>query len=259
MTARSPTARQQYILRLLQEQGEILVADLPEPLGVTSMTVWRDLRALEEQGLLRREHGRVLAPGDSSRELTFEAKDPQRMEAKQRIARAAAKAFLRDGDVIVLEGGTTVAALVDELPEQRLSVVTNSLPIGQRLRVRRPSLPVEMLGGWLSPVSGNTTGPNTLREVGRHHFTTCFLSATAWDPVQGPMDPNPLEIEVKRAMAAQADRVVLLLDHAKFGKTSTSVMIHPRRLHAVVTDQTPPPEVCGILKGYGVQIIKLSM
>ena len=255
MISFSPTARQQYILRSLQEQGELRVADLVDPLGVSAMTVWRDVKGLEEQGLLRRGHGRILAVGEASRELRFEVKDPQRMERKQRIARRAAREFVRDGDVIVLEGGTTVAALVDELPDQRLSVCTNSLPIGLRLRERRPALPVRVLGGWLSPVSGNTTGAGTLREVGRQAFSTCFLSATAWDPVKGPMDPNPLEIEVKRAMAARADRVVLLMDHSKFRAVSSSVMIHPRRLHALVTDQPPPAEVCALLHRLGVRLL----
>lgn len=243
MNTFTPTARQQTLLRRLNAEGELRVAELPEALGVTSMTIWRDLKALEEQGLLRRERGRALPPGDLSAELSFERKDPRRAEIKGRIARAAAERFVREGDNLVLEGGTTVAALVDVLPEERVSVTTNSLPIGLRLRERRPKLPARILGGWLSPVSGNSTGPDTLRELSRHRFNTCFLSATAWDRRRGPMDPNPLEIEVKRAMAARADRVVLLLDHEKFSLQSMSVMIHPRRIHALVTDRPPPPDI----------------
>ena len=65
-----------------------------------------------------------------------------------------------------MEGGTTVAALVDALPDQHISVVTNSLPIALRMRARRPVLPVRVLGGWLSAVSGNTTGPEALKMRG---------------------------------------------------------------------------------------------
>jgi DeoR family fructose operon transcriptional repressor len=219
------------------------------------MTVWRDLKLLEEQGLLRRERGRVLSPENHSLESSFELKNPQMSDSKRLIARIAAREFVQEGDVIVLEGGTTVAALVDALPEQRISICTNSLPIGLRLREKRPALPTRVLGGWLSAVSGNTAGPDTLRELASSRFTTCFLSATAWDAEKGPMDPNPMEIEVKRSMAARADKVILLLDHTKFGQRSASVMIHCRRLHAVVTDRPPPPAVLQQLSRHGIKVL----
>ncbi len=250
----SPTARQQTLLRRLHQEGELGVGELSAFFGVTAMTVWRDLKLLEEQGLLRRERGRVLPPGDPAEEWSFERKDPRLAEIKRRIAETAAREFIREGDTIVMEGGTTVAALVEALPEGRISVCTNSLPIGLRLREKRPALPVRVLGGWLSPVSGNTTGPDTLRELGRSRFNTCFLSATAWDSQRGPMDPNPLEIEVKRAMAARADKVVLLLDHSKFDARSSSVMMHPRRIHALVTDAPLPERVGQHLRQLGIHV-----
>lgn len=69
----------------------------------------------------------------------------------------------------------------------------------------------------------------------------------------GPTDPNPLEIEVKRAWAAVSARVVLLSDSRKFGEAA--VMIHPRRLHALVTDATPPPEIVARLAEHGVEVV----
>jgi len=251
----SPSARHQTLLRRLHQEGELRVGELPGVFGVTPMTVWRDLKLLEEQGLLRRERGRVLPPGSPLEEWSFERKDPRLTDIKRRIAETAAREFVREGDTIVMEGGTTVAALVDALPEHRISVCTNSLPIGLRLRDKRPGLPVRMLGGWLSSVSGNSTGPDTLRELGRLRFNICFLSATAWDPQRGPMDPNPLEIEVKRAMAARSDKVVLLLDHSKLGSRSSSVMLHPRRIHALVTESKLPEGLTQFLLREGVEVL----
>lgn len=247
-------ARHQRILSLLRDRGEVRASSLVRELGVTPMTVWRDLKSIGEQGLLRRVRGGAL-PSAGGGEPDFETKATAAGKAKARIAEAAVREFIREGDVIALEGGTTVAALVDALPEHRISVITNSLPVALRIRQRRPSLPVRVVGGWLSAISGNTTGPGALKEARKDRVSACFLSATGWDPAHGPMDPNPLEIEMKRAFAGCAGQVVLLMDSRKFTTTSTSVMIHPRRLLAVVTDAMPPKSVVAQLRNAGVRLV----
>ncbi len=251
----SAAVRHQHILARLHEEGSLRVAGLPEALGVTAMTAWRDLKSLEEQGLIRRVRGAALPAGRTAGEPDYESKANQFPEAKARIAETAVREFVREGDVIAMEGGTTVAALGRALPESKISILTNSLPIALQIRRDRPALPVRVLGGWLSPVSGNTTGPEVLKDIRKDSVSLCFLSATAWDIDKGPMDPNPLEIEIKRALAAASRRVVALIDSHKFGQTSTSVMIHPKRLHAVVTDKMPPAAIKIALRKAGVRIV----
>lgn len=248
-------ARHQRILALLRDRGEIRAASLARDLGVTPMTVWRDLKAIGEQGLLRRVRGGALSLLEGMGEPDFESKAGAAGRAKARIAAAAVREFVREGAVIAMEGGTTVAALVDALPESRISVITNSLPVALRIRQRRSSLPVRVVGGWLSAISGNTTGPGALKEARRERVSVCFLSATGWDPKHGPMDPNPLEIEMKRAFAESAGQVVLLMDSRKFEATSASVMIHPRRLSAVVTDAKPGRAIAMQLRKAGVRLV----
>lgn len=207
------------------------------------MTVWRDLRELEELGLLKRVRGGARITAKTGGEPEFEVKAAAAGEAKQRIAACAVERFVRDSDTVALEGGSTVAALVDHLPATRISILTNSLPIALRIRSKRPELPVKLPGGWLSQVSGNVVGPETLQFIEKQRASICFLSATGFDDELGPTDPNSLEIEVKRAWAAVSARVVLLLDSRKFGVRSAAVMIHPRHLHVVVTDSPPPSEI----------------
>lgn len=247
--------RHQQILAALRDRRFVSAAMLRAQLGVTPMTVWRDLRELEEQGLLRRVRGGAQTAGRAPGEPDFEAKAGASAAAKQRIAACAVARFVREGETLALEGGTTVAALAGYLPERRISVLTNSLPVAMRLRAERPALPVKLPGGWLSQVSGNLVGPDAIQFIARQRAATCFLSATGLDAAQGPTDPNPLEIEVKRALAAISKRVVLLLDASKFGVRSAAVMLHPRRLHAVVTDQAPPKAVAACLARNGVQVI----
>jgi DeoR/GlpR family transcriptional regulator of sugar metabolism len=249
------TVRHQAILTRLRDAGHVRARELHRELGVTPMTVWRDLRTLEEQGLLRRRHGGAERLGRAPGEPDFEAKGTVAAEAKRRIAAAAVAEFVRAGDTLALEGGTTVAALLEFLPDTKISLLTNSLPVALRARAVRPQLPVHVAGGWLSPVSGNVAGPDTLRFLERQSASLCFISATGFDAVRGPLDPNPLEIEAKRALAARARRVVLLLDARKFAVASTAVAIHPRRLHALVTDQPPPRPIARLLRTHGVRLI----
>jgi DeoR family transcriptional regulator, fructose operon transcriptional repressor len=247
------TFRHQRIVTLLRDRGTLSTRELREMLGVTAMTVWRDLRSLEELGLARRIRGGVQAVSPSAGEPDFEAKTITAAAAKQRIAATAAREFVKEGDVVAMEGGTTVATLVEHLPMSRISVITNSLPVALKLRSIRPALPVRLIGGWISSVSGNATGPEAVRTVEKLEASVCFISATGLDGDVGPTDPNPLEIEVKRSLAAIAQRTVLLVDSRKFGARSAAVTLHPRRLHALVTDHTPPLPIQDLLQRNGVR------
>lgn len=247
-------ARQQHILRLLGRSGSVRASELARELRVTAMTLWRDLEGLAEQGLLRRVHGGAVAAGADPLEADFESKAAAAARAKERIARFAVRHFVRAGDVIALEGGTTVAAVAEALPDEGVSIVTNSLPVALRIRAMRPRLAVSLPSGWLSAVSGNLCGPETVRNLRQSRATVCFISCSGYDLHRGPLDPNPLEIEAKRAMASASSRVILLLDHGKFHTLSRSVAIHPGRLHAVVTDKPPPAAAADKLRRLGVPV-----
>jgi DeoR/GlpR family transcriptional regulator of sugar metabolism len=251
----SSVARHQEILKRLRDGGHVSARALQRDFEVTPMTVWRDLRGLEEQGLLRRVRGGAMSSGGAQTEPDFEAKTVTAQSAKDRIAALAVATFVRDGDTVALEGGTTVASLVPYLPHSRVSVVTNSLPVALRLRRDRPALPVSLPGGWMSPVSGNLCGPEAVRRMAQWSASVCFISATGFDIQRGPTDPNPLEIEAKRALTQGARQVVLLLDASKFGCTSACVTLHPRHVHALVTDVAPPPDIADWLTGHGVRIL----
>lgn len=247
--------RHQRILSLVRDQGVVSTAGLQHDLGVTAMTVWRDLKILQELGLLRRTRGGAHRVERALGEPDFEAKNAAAHAAKQRIAALAAREFVREGDTIALEGGTTVAALVDHLPQKRVSILTNSLPVALRVRAIRPELPVEVAGGWLSQVSGNTTGPEALRAMEKWQASICFLSATSFEAEVGPSDPNPFEIEARRMLASCARRVVMLLDSSKFGTRSAAVTLHPRRLDALVSDARPPRAIRELLRQHQVRFL----
>jgi DeoR/GlpR family transcriptional regulator of sugar metabolism len=239
----------------LRDTGFIRTTEMCAEFAVTPMTLWRDLKYLEEQGLLLRIRGGATSRQNVAGEMNYESKEIRAHEAKKIIAHLAVEAFVREGDTLALEGGTTVAALVNELPESRVSILTNSLPVAQHVRKVRPGLAVQIAGGWLSPVSGNSTGPLALHMMEAWKPSVFFLSATAFDADWGPSDPNPMEIEVKRHLAAKAQKVVLLADEGKFGKRSHAVTLHPRHLSAIVTNTRPPADIMDLAARHNIRLV----
>lgn len=219
------------------------------------MTIWRDLENLESTGQLRRVRGGAVAVSSAQGEPFFEEKDRAHGEVKSRIAALAVASFVHPGQTLALEGGTTVASIIKHLPEERLTILTNSLPVALKTRHLRPLLPVHVMGGWLSPVSGNVTGPEALRAIAKCKVDICFLSASGFDEERGASDPNPLEIEVKRAWAASAQKTVLLLHSDKFQSRAAHATLHPRRLHAVVTEKKPSAKYAHMLARNGVRLL----
>lgn len=247
--------RHRYILEQLARDGTVSVAALRPALPVTGMTLWRDLAALESQGRLRRVRGGAVRPGVTV-EPAFDQKKQRAFARKRRIAERAAAGFAASGDALFLEGGTTVAQLLPFLAAPQLVVLTNSLQILARAQSHHRQLALQCSGGVLSPVSGNFIGPDAIAFFQRKRARTFFLSATGLDPETGRLtDPNPLEIEVKRAMAASADRAVLLLDSTKLGLSSLETVLPLDRIAAIVIDDGASPAIRRKLGGFGPRIV----
>jgi DeoR/GlpR family transcriptional regulator of sugar metabolism len=246
--------RHRLLLRRLEESGSLRVAGLDRELDVNVMTVWRDLRLLEQRGLLKRVHGGAIR-ADRSAEPEFRLKQQRALTEKRLIAAAAARKYVRPGDVVILEGGTTVAELLNHLPPRDLTLMTNSLPILARAHALGRGWQIHGSGGTLSPVSGNFVGPEAVGFFQKNYATTFFMSATGLDPENGLLtDPNPVEIEVKRAMAQAARRVVLLLDSSKIGVRSVQSVLPLAEIDVLVCDARPDPKAVRSLRAAGLEI-----
>jgi len=227
--------RHRRILRILEKEVWASVGRLRSELEVNAMTLWRDLKHLQEQGLLKRIRGGAQAI-EIDQELDFGSKLVSRREAKQRIACYAAREFVEGGDTIALEGGTTVAAMTAYLAGKQLKLVTNSLPVLHSARLLSPQISLYSCGGLLREESGTFVGREPLSFFARQSIGTFFMSATGIDEHARITDPNPQEIEVKRSMAASAKRIVLLLDSSKFGERSLQEVIALRKVHSIVCE-----------------------
>ncbi len=231
--------RHRRILRLLKEHGEIRCADLETTLKVTSMTVWRDLKLMEERGLLRRVRGGAMANMVAD-ELDYTVKSDQARVAKQRIARYVAANCIEEGDILILDGGTTIASLKDQVLPAGLTILTNSLPVAQALLPHSSRPTVYVSGGLLRPESGTMVGREAVTFFSRRRAVKFLLTATAVDVEAGITDPNPQEIEVKQAMALRADEIILLSDASKFGQVSHMQTLPWRRIDRLVTNRKHP-------------------
>ena len=166
--------RRQRILELVGRQGFVSLEDLARTINVSQSTIRRDLDYWDQQGLLRRTHGGAYCLADVSTLPALEERSTSQMEEKRVIARTAA-ARIRDGDAILLDGGTTTLEVARLLVGRSLQIVTNSLPIANLFASSRET-DLVMLGGFIYPKTGVALGPLTVRMMEDIHVHQTILS-----------------------------------------------------------------------------------
>ncbi len=230
--------RRTTILDLVEEAGAAKVADLVERLGVSDMTIRRDIERLAQHGLVERVHGGALAVGRrSSEEPGFTAKSRLQTRQKVAIARAAA-AHVQPGASIGISAGTTTFELardVRDIPD--LTVVTNSVPVAQLLHESgTPGQTVVLVGGVRTP-SDALVGPVAVTALRTLHVDRLFLGAHGVDLRAGLTTPNLVEAETNRALIGTTRRVCLLADSTKLGIIGLSTFGQLSEIDLFVTDR----------------------
>ncbi|NBD37517.1 MAG: DeoR family transcriptional regulator [Verrucomicrobia bacterium] len=247
-----PADRHRRILEYLEADGVVHSRDLERALGVTAMTVWRDLRLLEEQGLLKRMRGGAMSLRGEG-EAAFSEKEVRARPHKRRIAAFAVAHLMEPGDILMLDGGTTVAALAEQTLPEKLTILTHSLMVASAMQHNKARPTVYLSGGLLRPESGTLVGREAMSFFGRRHAPKLFMSATGLDAVAGVTDPNPQEIEVKQAMVARAETILLLADASKVGVVSLMQTLPWRRIHRLITTASPDDSLFRTLRKQGVK------
>jgi DeoR/GlpR family transcriptional regulator of sugar metabolism len=247
--------RRAVILDRLRTHGRVLAADLTAQLDVSSDTIRRDLRDLDEAGLLRRVHGGALPRyGDAA---PFEARARRAPEAKVSIARRAAEC-VRDGQLVVLDGGTTtleVARALSANPRLRARVVTTSPPIAVAL-ADHPGLEVTVVGGTLRPNSLVTVGADAVEAFRVIRADVVFLGVCGLHPEIGVTTSDLEERHVKAAMIDGAAEVVALADHDKLG-TAMSVVVAPlSAVTRLVTDAEADDDALAPYRALGIEVLR---
>jgi DeoR/GlpR family transcriptional regulator of sugar metabolism len=245
--------RRSLILERLGAQGRVLAADLAVELAVSGDTIRRDLRELDEAGLLRRVHGGALPRhGDGSPFATRARRAP---EAKASIARRAA-ACVRDGQLVVLDGGTTTLELARALRNDlSANVITTSPPIALAL-ADHPGLEVTVVGGTLRPHSLVTVGASAVEALRLVRADIVFLGVCGLHPEIGVTTDDLEERHVKAAMIEGAAEVVALADHDKLGTAMPVVVAPMTAVTQLVTDAEIDDRALVPYRALGIEVLE---
>jgi DeoR/GlpR family transcriptional regulator of sugar metabolism len=252
--------RQTFILERVREQGGVRVADLVRALGVSDMTVRRDLELLHERGLLEKVHGGAASiEGSSKFEPGFTIKSGMMESEKNSIAEAAAE-LVEPGTAIAISAGTTTFALARLLVDiPGLTVVTNSVPVADALyRDRRSDQTVILSGGVRTP-SDALVGPFAVEVIRSLHVDTVFMGVHGMDPRSGFTTPNILEAETNRALIDAGRRLVLMADHTKWGIIGISSIGRLDEADILITDSGLDPADVAQLAGSVQRLILVDV
>jgi DeoR/GlpR family transcriptional regulator of sugar metabolism len=241
--------RQVRILSELRRSGAVRVSDLTELLGVSDMTIRRDLEHLAASGIARKVHGGAVLAGQAAHEPGFAVKSQLRQSAKHAIA-AHAATLIQPGAAIALSAGTTTWAMTPMLVSiPGLTVVTNSTTVADAIATLDPTNQVSVIltGGVRTP-SAALVGPVADRTIATMHVDQLFLGVHGMDEVVGFTTPNLAEAATDRALIAGAREVIVLADSSKWGVVGLADIAALSAAHTVITDSELTPAASRALR-----------
>jgi DeoR family transcriptional regulator, fructose operon transcriptional repressor len=243
--------RKQRILGAIQRDRSVRVDELGRVLRASPASIRRDLAELERAGLLRRTHGGAIGANVTALEPSLAQKEDQYQAEKLAIARVAAS-FVRDGDTICLDSGSTTRQLARELRHRRITVVTNALNIAWELAASECE--VVLTGGHLRRGILSQVGPIAEQALKGLHVDKLFLAANGVDLTKGVTTPNLIEAQTKQAMVKAASEVLLLVDRSKFGRVTFARICPLDSIHQLITDEGAPAAVLRAIDQLGVRV-----
>ena len=245
--------RRNHILGLLQSDGRVLVAELSRQLGISQITIRKDLDHLQARGLVQRTHGGALPVQTGALfDPSLQEKQKRHSHEKQRIAAAAAR-LVQEGQCVMLDSGTTTTAIALALKRfSQLTIITNAVNIAAELT--GTNFEVILTGGSLRKNSFSLVGPLAEDVLEEMHADILFLGVDGFDVELGVTTPNVLESRVNRAMVKAARKVVAVCDSTKFSRRSLSRIVSPAAIHQVITDKNVSQQIVEALQSHNIEV-----
>jgi DeoR/GlpR family transcriptional regulator of sugar metabolism len=255
MPSLKASERHHQILSALNSFGRVEVEELAKALGVSSVTVRSDLIYLEREQQLRRIRGGAIAVRPSRYERPVDFNATLRSMEKRRIAAIAAD-MIRDGETIILDTGSTIAALVEQLPKSLsdIAVVTNALNVATELAFH-PGVTVIVTGGTLNGRLNSLVSPFGTLLFNEINADVAFMSCAGVDARKGFTNSNWQEAEIKQAMIRASSRVVFLADHSKLKHVATGRIADLAEVDMLITDSNASAETVKELRQAGLTVI----
>ena len=253
--------RHQEILTALQQSGSIAVENLSEKLGVSVVTIRRDLDELEQQGMLNRTHGGAMVchplfyePFRNDRSFMEQVK--RLADEKRRIGHAAA-AMIQPGETIAVTPGTTTAEIIRGLPLNfNITVVTNTVNLAMELSKRR-DIDVFVTGGHLRGDWFSLVGASAVQNLENLLIHTLFLGADGLDAEWGASCHSAEESELNAALLKRARRKIAVVDHTKFSMVAGWRICEIGALDALITDTGATEEMVAPFEAKGVRVVRV--
>lgn len=258
--------RQNELLQWLHQKGFLSTLDVAEHFGVSQMTVWRDVKELEDQGLVTRVHGGLALPdwelgSEAGLDLDQIQKDwlftfPVGMQDPRRLALGeyVATQIIHPGDDLILEGGSTVACVIPFLTAENITVITNGLNTLALAQVLDTVQTVLCCGGVLNQPNAIFIGPQAENFFHSYRVDRALISASGLTLKDGLVDPSPIYDSMKRVMCRSARQRIAMLDSTKIGKSALSRVMGITEIDVLVTNQDADPSVIMALREKNVDV-----
>ncbi len=245
--------RKQHILDVLKREGQIIAKILSQELGLSEDTIRRDLRELAHEGLLQRVHGGALPVSPAI--ANFAGREDILQDEKAALGKAAAR-LIKNGQVIILDGGTTAVQVARQLPKNlKATIVTHSARTALEL-IDYPEIEIVLIGGRLFKHSIVSVGAAALDAISHIRADIYFMGVTGIHPEAGLSTGDLEEAYVKLALSKQAAETIVLASHEKLGTASQYVVTSLNDISGLIVEQSVSEEMLSPYRQLGLSIIK---
>ena len=239
--------RKEIILKQLYEEGKVLVQDLSASINVSTETIRRDLKELENESLLKRVHGGAVLTKKINGELSVNIRKNIFLDSKKIIASKAIK-YIVDGSTIFLDSSTTSIEIAEELFRyNHLKVITNSLLIAEILS-KNINIHLILIGGKFNSKNFSFIGYPAQEHLSRYLADICFISSTGVNEQGLLMDSSEDEAAIRKLMMEHSDNKYYVLDDTKFYRSSTYVIGNLNQFTGILSNKKLPKELTDSIK-----------
>jgi DeoR family myo-inositol catabolism operon transcriptional repressor len=240
----------------VKNYGSASLDDLCKQFDVSKNTIRRDINELEARQIVKKVYGGVIL-NDEEAPIPLSQRQMTMRPEKTFIAEKAAE-FVNDGDIIVIDAGSTTVHVVEYLKNKHhITIITNSVPV-LNAALAYEQFHIIMTGGDLLRSTNSFVGLNAVSMLKTLNANTVFLAATGVSLSKGITNSSTIETEIKKIMMEVSEQSILMVDHTKFDTVSLVTFADLKDIDRVITNQTPPPEYLQYCVENDVKIIIAS-
>jgi DeoR family transcriptional regulator, fructose operon transcriptional repressor len=247
------TDRRLKIFNIIFQEKSVNVIDLSKMFDVTPMTIRRDLSLLEKQGILTTNYGGAIFNSGTAIEPSFSLKSSQMIEGKKKIGEAITH-LIKNGDSIFFDCGTTVEQVAKNLPDVKITAITNSLSVCNVLKAY-PNVKLITIGGNYDEISDGFTGTNVIQSLSKLNIDKAIVGTQGFDIKRGSTVPDEDDAALKKAIIDSSKVRILAVGHEKIGINYLVKFAELSDYNYIVTDKAFDKDSIDLLNASGIKLI----